>query len=194
MLLCPTRSEACPRGERGSTTIEFALILPLLVALCFGIVEITNLLDQDRKVSLAVQTITDMVSRMQTICPSDLSDLADAVDLEMRPYDSSYTATIAYVAFDATGKVDLSEGSNSFQFPVAGNYTIPSANLQTIAAGLGIGNDGVIIGEVISNYSPILIVNFMGSGIQLNSTFTERSRQESITYDPKGTSKACTGG
>ena len=181
-------------GERGSTSIEFALILPILVTLCFGIVEITNLLDQNRKVDLAVETVTDMVSRMKTVCPSDVTDLTNAVDLEMRPYNASYTATIAYVAFDSSGNVDLSKSSNSFQFPVAGNYTIPNASLTTIATGLGVGNDGVIIGQVTSAYSPILLVNFIGTTIQLSQTFTERSRQESITYDPKGTSAGCTGG
>jgi Flp pilus assembly pilin Flp len=170
------------RSERGSTTIEFALIAPLLLTLIFGVVEITNMLREDRKVSLADQTMIDMVSRLETVDEADRQELADAIQLVLQPYNLDYQATVAYVAFDDKGKPDFSSGSKTKQFAVRGSYLFSDAELAKLAKGLSVGNDGVIIGRVSSAYLPILAnVPFIATGVRLTSFNAERPRTKSVT-------------
>jgi Flp pilus assembly protein TadG len=167
-------------NEAGSVALEFAFIAPILVVLTFGVVETTNLLAQDRKVALANQSMVDIVARLSTVTNADRTSIAQAVDLIMQPYASSYTATVAIVSFDKNGKTQFGVGTNSAQFNVKGNAPFTQAEMDQEATGLGIGSDEVVIGRITSNYSPMLLPWFLSSDLLLGATNTQRPRPQHI--------------
>jgi Flp pilus assembly protein TadG len=58
------------RDRRGIAAVEFALIVPVMVTLCFGSVEVCNAVSLDRMVSLTAGTVANLVSQYTTISSS----------------------------------------------------------------------------------------------------------------------------
>ena len=49
--------------RRGIAAVEFALIAPLMLALCFGSVEVEQAVSLDRMVSLTAGTVANLVTQ-----------------------------------------------------------------------------------------------------------------------------------
>lgn len=77
--------------QRGIATIEFAMILPLLVLLYFGTAELTRVVDASRRVSLFARTLADLSGRADNPNPSagDMSAISAAATAILRPLDAS---------------------------------------------------------------------------------------------------------
>ena len=60
---------------RGIAAVEFALVLPLLIVMYFGTVELTRILDANRKLTLFARTLADLSGRADNPKPSS-SDMA----------------------------------------------------------------------------------------------------------------------
>jgi Flp pilus assembly protein TadG len=60
--------------EQGVSAIEFALLLPLMVSLYLGAVEMSQGIAADRKVTLTARSIGDLVSQVSSINNTDMSN------------------------------------------------------------------------------------------------------------------------
>lgn len=91
--------------KKAVSAIEFALILPLMLALYIGIVEITQLATVDRKVTLAAATVGDLVSRSEdTISISTLVNYLNASRVIMSPYEhNTLSQVITAASVDENG-------------------------------------------------------------------------------------------
>ncbi|GJD37409.1 TadE/TadG family type IV pilus assembly protein [Methylobacterium aerolatum] len=80
---------AAARG--GVAALEFAMILPLLVAGYFGTVELTRLIDVNRKLSQFARTMADLSGRADNSSPTaaDMANLTTAASAILRPLDTS---------------------------------------------------------------------------------------------------------
>lgn len=77
-----------PDRQSGSAAIEFAIVLPVLLLLFFGMVNLTHYIAMKRKVQSASELIADLITRQQTTIPSTLiDDYFKAVELSFRPMD-----------------------------------------------------------------------------------------------------------
>lgn len=76
---------------RGVAAIEFALILPVLVTIYFGTVELTRIGDTNRKLTLFARTLADLSGRADNPKPStsDMATIATAASAILRPIDVS---------------------------------------------------------------------------------------------------------
>jgi Flp pilus assembly protein TadG len=54
------------RDQRGVSAVEFAMLLPLMITLYLGAVEISQGVGIDRKVTLTTRTVADRASTMPT--------------------------------------------------------------------------------------------------------------------------------
>ena len=59
--------------RRGLSAVEFALLLPLMLTLYLGGVEVSNAVAADRKVAIVARTVADLASRMKTISNADMT-------------------------------------------------------------------------------------------------------------------------
>lgn len=73
------------RCENGMAATEFALILPFLVFLFFGMLEASEALTVNRRVSKAVNTLSDLTAQVDTISPSEFDNLIDGVTEILNP-------------------------------------------------------------------------------------------------------------
>ena len=91
--------------DRGISAVEFAMILPRMLTLYLGAVELSQGVGADRKVTLTARTIADLVSQTASINNSDMTNSLNAAAAVMAPYPiSNLKVTVSSVKIDATGK------------------------------------------------------------------------------------------
>lgn len=97
------------RHEGGIAATEFALILPVLILVLMGAIELTNALSAKRKLVNAVQSAADLIGQQTNVTTSDLNTTYLAARLTMSPLNvSTMTLGVASVRFsDTTGSPAL---------------------------------------------------------------------------------------
>jgi Flp pilus assembly protein TadG len=101
--------------ERGIAAVEFSLILPILIVLWIGGVEVTGALSVDRRLNNFVSSIGDLVARTKTITYTQISDIFALSDAAMFPYsDTGMSMRVSAVDIDSSGnaKVAWSRSQN----------------------------------------------------------------------------------
>src|SRR5713101_127326 len=77
------------RDQRGVSSVEFAMLLPLMITLYLGTVEISQGVGIDRKVTLTTRTVADLASQVSTINNADMTNLLNASAAVIVPYDTT---------------------------------------------------------------------------------------------------------
>jgi len=96
------------RDRRAVSATEFALILPFMLIILIGMVEVSGALDADRKVSRIANSITDLVAQAQTVTSSELKNIADLGGKILAPYpDTDLEVIIASVSFNEDGDASV---------------------------------------------------------------------------------------
>src|SRR5947207_12903626 len=75
------------RERRGVAAVEFAMLLPLMVTLYLGSVEISQGVGINRKVTLTSRTVADLASQVATINNADMTNFLNAAWAVIAPYD-----------------------------------------------------------------------------------------------------------
>lgn len=143
------------RSEKGVAVVEFALIMPLLLVLYLGSVDVSQGIQADRKLASVAGTLGDLVAQTRSELPvSTLNDYFTASQAIMLPFDGSETGmllTIVYVDNDGVARVRDSRGANGAN-ALNENATYPlSAEITNLA------RDGyVIVSEAWYTYHPVI--------------------------------------
>ena len=139
------------RGDgRGTSAIEFALLLPMMLTLYVAGTEISNAIAIDRKVTLTARTVTDLVSRASTISTGDMSDILAASGAVIAPYIPNNLAfTVSEIYVDNNGNAKVWGFSCSYQ---GTPRTI--GDPVTLPPQLTVNNSYLIWGEAQYNYTP----------------------------------------
>ncbi len=137
--------------RRGVSAVEFAMILPLMVTLYLGSVEISQGVGIDRKVTLTTRTVADLASQVSSINNSDMTNMLNASAAVIAPYDpTKLKVTVSAVSIDANGnaKIAWSDTYQGTARAVGSSVTLPAA--------LQIPNTQLIWSEVSYSYKPTI--------------------------------------
>jgi Flp pilus assembly protein TadG len=137
--------------RRGVSAVEFAMLLPLMITLYLGSVEISQGVGIDRKVTLASRTVADLASQVSTIVTADMTNILNATSAVIAPYDASkLKVTISAVTVDASSvaKIKWSCTRNGTARGVGSTVTLPAA--------LNVANTTLVWGEVSYAYTPAI--------------------------------------
>lgn len=153
----------------GIAAVEFALILPVMLALFLGSIEISQLIIVDRKVSNVAGTIGDLVAQSEdSIQSSVLSDYFTASEHIIAPFPSnvlSQVVTCVYVDSSGATTVIWSRANNGGSAHTTGApFTIPTS-ISDVAH-----DTYLIVAESAYTYSPILGYT-LDNSIALGETF-----------------------
>jgi len=146
---------------RAVAATEFAIVLPFMLVLWVGGVELGNGLAISVKVSETAHTVADLVSRNACVTNSTLSTMLGASSATIAPYASgNATITVSEVSTDASGNatVTWSNSLNGTPRPVNQPMTLP-APLGTPSP----ANISLILGEVTYRYTPNLGYTITGT-------------------------------
>ena len=137
------------RDRRGVSAIEFAMLLPVMVTLYLGVVEVSRGVAIDRKVTLTTRTMADLASRVTSINNADMTNMLNATSAVIAPYDQSMVKVVlSAVNIDANGiaKIGWSDTLHGSARAVGSTVAMPSV--------LAVPNTTLIWSEVSYNYNP----------------------------------------
>ena len=91
---------------RGVAAIEMAFIFPVMLVLYFGLVDVTNLLSANRRVTLTSSTIADLVTQASgTVTTADLDGFFNAAAPIMDPFPADAMG-LELFAYELDGEGD----------------------------------------------------------------------------------------
>ncbi len=150
--------------ERGVSAVEFAMLLPLMLTLYLGAVELSQGIGADRKVTLTARTISDLVSQVSTINNADLTNSLNAASAVMAPYPvANLKVTVSSIKIDGNGNatIDWSETLNGTAHSKGDTVSLPDA--------LKVANSYLIWSEAEYSYTPVI-------GYVLSGTLTLKDK------------------
>jgi Flp pilus assembly protein TadG len=140
---------ALRRDQKGVSAVEFAMVLPVMLTLYLGAVEVSQGVSIHRKVTLTARTVADLASQVTSINNADMTNMLTASAAVMSPFPSGQLkVTVSAVDIDANGiaKVAWSDTLNGTKRATNSTVTLPAA--------LNVPNAQLIWSEVNYNYVP----------------------------------------
>ncbi len=152
------------RKESGVAAVEFALMLPILLVLLLGSLDITRLMLYQQKVDRISFSVTDLVTQAQSVSVAKMNDIALAAAQIMQPFPFGVEGVIIVssiykdpnqsfptIRWQYTGGGTLGRGSQIGN--VNGTPTLPN--------GLTLNDkDNVIITETYYRFTPVFNSGF----------------------------------
>jgi Flp pilus assembly protein TadG len=140
------------RDQRGVSAVEFALLLPLMITLYLGGVEVTQAVSVDRKVTIVAHTVADLTAQNTIVSTAQMTSILSAATAVAAPYNAAnLNVTVSSVLIDANGKATVAWSEATANAPKrSGDVTaiIPSA--------LRVANTSLIWGEAQYTYKPAI--------------------------------------
>lgn len=166
--------------RRGTATIEFAFIAPILILFYFAVVELSLLLEASRKVSTTTSVIGDLVAQTDKTTPQEISSILDAADAVMQPLPSgNMEIRVTAARMDLNGDVEVtwSVARNMSAYACGAALAPPD---QVLTPG-----QSVIISEVGYDYQPP-IGELVTGDVRLEDVFYQRPRRSlEVKLDPE---------
>jgi Flp pilus assembly protein TadG len=75
--------------KRGVSAVEFALVLPLMVILFMGVLQVSELASLKRKTTLVARATADLVAQSQSINQNDLNSVMEAGKAVIAPFSTT---------------------------------------------------------------------------------------------------------
>jgi Flp pilus assembly protein TadG len=135
------------RDQRGVSAVEFALLAPMMVALYFGCVEISNGVAADRKVSLIAAALANLTGQVTTISVAGMTNILDASKAIVTPYDSTKLhMTVSCINIDADKVARVKWSVTRGGTVASGTVTVPPALL--------VASSQLILADASYDYTP----------------------------------------
>jgi Flp pilus assembly protein TadG len=139
------------RDQTGVSAVEFAMLLPLMLTLYLGAVEVSQAVAIDRKVTLTARTVADLASQVSSLDTSGMSNVLNASAQVIMPYDSTkMKVTLSEVTIDNNNNATItwSCSVNGTKRSIGSSVTLPAA--------LNVANTSLIWGETSYTYKPVI--------------------------------------
>ncbi|MGD1933694.1 MAG: TadE/TadG family type IV pilus assembly protein [Candidatus Phaeomarinobacter sp.] len=162
------------KDDRGMSAVEIALLLPVMVVMYLGAVEIAAGLIAHRKATAVASTAADLAAQALALSNADVNDIFGASRAILAPYDATGVQIVLTSASDqGTGsiRVDWSDGYNTAPHATGSTIVVPNNLVFT--------NGSVIIAEVTYTYTSTMGEYLTGSRI-MEDTFYARPRRSLV--------------
>ncbi len=136
------------KDNKGLAAVEVSLVLPVLLTILLGMVDLGHGMMVKKKAIGAAQMVGDLLTRTATVTQGDINDAILAGSLAIAPYPSSNygidIASMQFVGDQATPEVLWRETYN----------TSPNDSVEEYVDGLGVKGDGVMVVTVNYDFEP----------------------------------------
>ena len=164
-------SHAFVRNRSGVAALEFALILPVMLTLYLGGIELSDAFTINRKVTHVTSALADLVTQSKIITNSDMKNILDASAAIIAPYNTGLLhIKVTGVTIDAqsNAKVAWSDARNDTALTPNTPITIPNAVVQP--------STFIVVAEIHYAFTPPIGYVLTGT-IDVNDKFYLRPRQ-----------------
>lgn len=179
------RKPSFRKAEDGAAAVEFAILLPLLISMFFGVVETSLALLCRADVSVMASTAADLISQVNAASTSDITNVYAAAGTILYPYykggsTGKPTIRITSVIYDTTSK-STTAGKVAWTCTQSGTGTLTPGSRAvgdtvTLPQALMTTNGSVIIAEVAYNYASPTTKVITGPINMTNNFYTKPRR------------------
>jgi Flp pilus assembly protein TadG len=167
--------------HRGVAAVEFAIVLPFMLALYIGGVELGDGMAIQLKVTDTAHIVADLTTQ-QTACTTvaTMQSILGASSATIAPYSASnLVVTVSEVSTDSGGAATVawSQSLNGTARPVGQAMTLPSSLA-------GQANISLILGEVSYAYTPNLGYTISGTVTLADSYYLFPRNSTAINLSP----------
>jgi hypothetical protein len=150
------------RCTSGVALVEFALVLPLLILIMLGTIELARYAIIHQKLDKAANAMADFVTQGSSVSIANLQDFASTMGQIMKPYNYSGSVVFSSVGFY---HVPIPPCAGADVSCIAWQYTVgngvshigtPGGNAMLPGSYTVLENQNAIVGEVFFDYVPIL--------------------------------------
>lgn len=172
-------ASAFRRRVDGIAATEFALILPLMIAIFFGMLEVSDAMMASRRVQTAVNSLADLVSQERDLTTGELDDIMVGVNRMLAPTTGStvvmrVTSVIVDPADPNKLKVQWSRDNSGATPYSAGSDFTRLADKTVVNSGASL-----IVGEVTYSHATALTHMFVTSPRTMNQIVSRWPRRTS---------------
>ena len=173
-------AKARAANEDGLAAVEFALLLPVMITLFFGVVEVSLALACRADVTNVASTAADLVAQESSLTTTDMSNVWSALNAILYPYDTSVSkVTLSSINYDTTTS-SLTSGKVAWSCTKNGTARTTGATVP-LPAGLMTANGSVIMSEITYNYTSPTTKIVTGTKVMTNTFYTKPRRVAQIT-------------
>jgi Flp pilus assembly protein TadG len=152
------------------SAVEFALLLPIMLTLYIGGIQISDALSIDRKVTHVSSTLGDLVAQAKSIDDNEMSNILDAASAVVAPYSAdSLQIKVSGIDIDKDGKATVKWSDARHDTPLAVGSSV------TLPEGIGTASSFLVAAEVHYPYEPEIGYAITGT-FDLNDKFYLRPR------------------
>jgi Flp pilus assembly protein TadG len=170
--------------ERGIAAVEFAALVPMILFMLVGVVEVSRAVAIDRRFSHATSMIADLVAREEKMSAADLTAIYKIIDQVMSPYDAS-SLKVGVIPV----KASPSDASKTMVYPGTGNRpahnggSLPGkCSSYTLGSALIAKGASVIVVESTYEFRPIFL-NFVLGPSSWTSKAYATPRNSCVDFD-----------
>jgi Flp pilus assembly protein TadG len=156
------------RDRRGVAAVEFALIAPLMIALYFGLAELTMGLMAEQRSNHLVSMVADLVAQDPQTDEAALDEVLSTGAAIMAPFPATATdlkIRISGVVADDKGQVTVTWSRATSGFPVRPT----GSSIDDAPENLLAENEGLVLAEIEYTHTPVV-----GYVIDQKMTFKDR--------------------
>ena len=188
--------------RRGVAAIEFAMIVPIMLVLFFGTVELSSAIAIKGKLTLVARAASDLTSQsLDSVKTTDMQNVFAASGAILLPYSPTpLTATVSEIFIDTNRIAKIQWSQSATVAMVDGS---PQAALQlsshksgdtvTVPEGLLIPNTWLIWSEVSYTYRPIVHYVLKTDLTMKDEAYTRPRQSLCVDYPPPASSSnSCT--
>lgn len=169
------------RSVSGVSAIEFALVLPVMVMMFLGVVEVSNYVLAARKTATIASTAADLVSQDTFVSDAEMFDIMGALDVIVAPLNASdVKIVISSVVANAQGvpKIAWSDARNATARTA--NSTVNSTDFPS---GMLAALQGAVMVEITMGYDPMFAIFLPRTDIH-DSFYLKPRRSLTVTRGP----------
>jgi Flp pilus assembly protein TadG len=164
----------------GIAAVEFALLLPIMIMLYVGGIEITDAYTIDRKVTGVASALSDLVAQSKKITTNEMQNILDASESIMAPYavgDLKVRVSGVWIDDQSVAKVVWS---------VARNETAAAEDsVMTLPSGVTDEESFLVVAEAEYDYTPKIGYVLTGA-LTLGQEFYLKPRlSKTVCYNDK---------
>jgi Flp pilus assembly protein TadG len=174
----------------GMAAVEFAMILPVMIGLLIGVVELSYALTVTARVQQVASSMADLVARAENqISQSNITDIMNAGSFLLAPYSQQPLTITVLQVNSAPNNANNTKQAWSCVYSSNGatlscacsntSYTLPQNLVGT--------NDSIIVGKAAYDYKPLVFNYFLKNALSGQSDGTGGYNFLEIAYrKPRG--------